>query len=342
MKIIGYWKRLLVFGIMCALAATFAVSASAAEKAMKVGLVLPGRVNDPGYYNAGYQALLAAKEKYGAETTYQENLKPADSEQVLRVFAEDGFDYIIVMGGGNYDDQIRSVAADYPETRFIIVSGSFSTPPNIVSIRTGNPGVGYLAGILMAEVSKTGKIGLIGGRVTPPAIADHLAVIAGARAAKPNVEILDAYTEQNENPTLGKEAAIAQIEKGVDIIFTNANTTSFGVFQAAQEKNVLVVGAATDQNEVAPKNILSSVVYGMDNGVIYLIDLDRSGKGWEEKVYTMDLTLVNLAPFHGLDSLVSAETKKHLEEARQGLLSGSIVIPTTYEAVGMADPLKKK
>lgn len=259
-----------------AMAALLAATALfAGEKQMKLALILPGRVNDPGYYNAGYQAFLAAKEKFNAEGAYQELLKTSDAEQVLRVFADDEFDYVVVMGGGTYDDQIRNVAEESPEMKFIIISGTFTALPNIVSIRTGNPGVNYLAGMLMAELTKTGKIGLVGGRATPPAIGDHVGIIAGARAAKPDIAILDVFTENNENPALGKEAALAQIEQGADVLFTNANTTGFGVFQAAQEKGLLAVGAATDQNEVAPKTIVTSAVYGMDRGLIHMMELDQ-------------------------------------------------------------------
>ncbi len=326
--------------VVLAVAMFGAPSARAADGPIKIALVLPARVNDPGYYNAGYQALLAAKETYGAEIAYQENLKAADAEQVLRVFADDGFNYVVVMGGGNYDDQIKNVAKDYPEMKFIIISGVFTQLPNIVSIRTSNPGVAYLAGIVMADLSRSGKLGLIGGRATPPSVADHVAIIAGARSVRPDVQILDVYTENFENPAIGKEAALAQIEQGVDMIYANANTTSFGVFQAAQERRILAVGAATDQNDIAPNTIVTSTVYGMDTALRHLIDLDR-GAGWEDKIYTLDMSMVNIAPFHALDAKVSPETKQKLEAARKGMLDGSITVPTKYEQINMEAPVKK-
>jgi basic membrane protein A and related proteins len=308
---------------------------------LKIALILGGRVNEPGYYNAGYQALLSMKQKYGAQIAYEEDLKPADAEQVLRALAEDGFRYVIVMGGGTYDDFIRDVAADYPALRFIIISGGFTQLPNIVSIRTGHPGVPFLAGVLMAEMSKTQKIGLIGGRASPPAVADHVAVIAGAKFACPQIQIFDAYTENYDDPAIGKEAALAQIDKGADLIFANANTTSFGVFQAARERGILAIGAATDQNSIAPDTILSSAVYGMDNAVAYLIDLDRSGRGWQNKIYTMDLTMVDLAPFHSLDSRVPPQVRQKLAEVRQQLIAGKLTIPRTYEDLHLPAPAHK-
>jgi basic membrane protein A and related proteins len=307
----------------------FGVASLPLHGLLKVALILPGRVNDPGYYNAGYQALLAVGQKYGAETVYQEQVKAADAEQVLRALGEDGENYIIVMGGGTYDDSIRDVSADYPKLKFIIISGNWTQLPNVVSIRTGNPGVPYLAGVLMALMSKTGKIGLIGGRATPPSVADHAAVIAGARFVRPEVQIFDGFTESFDDPAMGKEAAMAQIDRGVDVLFANANTTSFGVFQAARESGVLAVGAATDQNSIAPNTVLTSAVYGMDNAVMYLIDLDR-GAGWQNKVYTMDLNLVNLAPFHSLEGRVSPQIRQRLAQVRQQLLEGKILVPATY------------
>ncbi|MEJ0000935.1 MAG: BMP family protein [Verrucomicrobiota bacterium] len=315
-----------------------AEGASLPTAPLKVALILGGRVNDPGYYHAGYEALLAVKEKYHAETVYQENLSPVAAEEVLRELGEDGFAYVIVMGGGTYDDAIRQVAADYPAMKFVIVSGAFTQLPNVVSIRTGHPGVAFLAGVLMAEMSSSQKLGLIGGRASPPAIADHVAVIAGARYANPQIKILDAYTESYDDPALAKEAALAQIEQGVDLIYANANTSSFGVFEAARERGVFVVGAATDQNEIAPNTILTSVVYGTDRAVLHLIDLDRSGQGWENKIYTMDLAQLDIAPFHSLDGKVSAADRQRLAEVRQQIIAGQIHVPTSYAEINLPSP----
>lgn len=308
-----------------------------AEGPDKIALILTGRVNDPGYFNAGYLSLLAAGEHYGAETIYQENLQAVDAEQVLRTYGEEGVDYVIVMGGGNFDDQILNVVPDYPDMKFIIVSGRIAEPPQIASIFTGHPGVAYLGGVLMAEMSETNKIGLIGGRATPPAILDHVAIIAGAQSVNPDIEVFDVYTETYTEPAVGKEAAIAQIEQGVDIIFTNANNTSFGVFEAAEERGVLAVGAATDQNEVAPDTVLTSTAYGMDIGVLWVMEMGENGE-WGDETYTMDLSQVDLAPFHSLDGQVSQETKDLLAETKQQLIDGEITIPQTYEEIGVEGP----
>jgi basic membrane protein A len=334
-------KRFLFFFAMASvlgLEGNCAAKENPIGKPLKVALILGGRVNDPGYYHAGYEALLAVKEKYHAETVYQENLSPVAAEQVLRELGEDGFSYVIVMGGGTYDDAIRQVAADYPAMKFIIISGAFTQLPNIVSIRTGHPGVAFLAGVLMAEMSKTQEIGLIGGRASPPAMADHVAVIAGARYVNPQIKILDAYTESYDDPSLAKEAALAQIEQGADLIYANANTSSFGIFEAARERGVLVVGAATDQNEIAPETILTSVVYGTDRGVLHLIDLDRTGAGWENKVYQMDLSQLDIAPFHSLAGKVPAWATQRLANVRGEIIAGKIQVPTTYAEIDLPPP----
>lgn len=332
--------------LLLAVVAAFAAGESSdaapvqARPALKVALILGGRVNDPGYYHAGYEALLAVKARYGAETVYQENLSPVAAEQVLRALGEDGFDYVIVMGGGTYDDAVQQVAADYPAMKFIIVSGALTHLPNIVSVRTGHPGVAFIAGVLMAEMSASGKIGLIGGRASPPAMADHVAVIAGARYANPGVQIFDTYTENYDDPALAKEAALAQIEQGVDLIYANANTASFGVFEAAHERGILVVGAATDQNAIQPNTILTSVVYGTDRAVLHLIDLDRDGQRWENKVYTMDLSQVDIAPFHALEGRVSAAVRAILAGVREKIMAGQIEVPATYAQIHLAAPVK--
>jgi basic membrane protein A len=222
--------------------------------------------------------------------------------------------------------------------KFVVVSGAFTKLPNIVSVRTGNPGVPYLAGVLMACLSKTATIGLIGGRAVPPAIADHVAVIAGATSVRPDIKILDIYTETYDDPALGKEAALAQIDDGADLIFTNSNATSFGVFQAAHERGVPAIGCATDQNSVSPDTVLTSAVYGMDEAVVRLVQLDLTGPGWENKIYTVDLGSVGLAPFHSLDRLVPPQVKLRLAQVRRDLIDGSIKIPRTYQDLNREAP----
>lgn len=318
--------KLLALGLL--LLSGFAVGAEPAP--LRIALVLPGLANEPGYFNAGLQALLAARDRFHAQVAYVENLKPADADSVLRTLGDDGYRYVIVMGGGDYDDQIREVAQDYPRLKFIIVSGAFTRLPNIVSVRTGHPGVPYLAGYLMAALSRSGRIGLIGGRASPPAVADHVALIAGARACRPDIAIADVYTESYDDPALGKEAAMAQIDQGVDLIFTNANTTSFGVFQAARERHIYAIGSATDQNGIAPHTILTSAEYGMDRAVTGLIALDLDRRGWQPRVYTVPLADVGLAPFHALQDRVSPAIRARLAEVRRRLLADAIRIPRSY------------
>jgi len=195
--------------------------------------------------------------------------------------------------------------------------------------------------VLMAGMSKTGKIGLIGARATPPAMADHVAVIAGARQLRPDIVVQDIYTEAYDNPALGKEAALALIDQGVDLIFTNAGTTSFGVFEAAHERRVLAVGAATDQNECCPDTVLTSALYGTDAAVVGLIALDR-GPGWQDRVYTVDFAAVDLAPFHTLGPRVPAALRSRLADVRRQLSDGQLKVPGTYDAIAVRSPLAGK
>jgi hypothetical protein len=80
----------------------------------------------------------------------------------------------------------------------------------------------------------------------------------------------------------------------------------------------------------------------MDQAVDYLIDLDQSGRGWEKKIYTMNLNMVDLAPFHGLDSRVSAVVRQRLAGVRQDLLEGRIQVPTTYATIGRPSQEKSR
>jgi len=220
------------------------------------------------------------------------------------------------------------VSGDYPKTIFITTSGN-AVRANVAPMVFGFEEQCYLAGVLAARLSKTGVIGAIGGTELPPVRSGFLAFEAGVRAARPDAKILTSYVGSWDDASTAKEQAIAQIHRGVDVIFQNADAAGLGIFQAAREsKGVYVFGANADQNAVAPDVIIASVVIDLPHAFLLVARSVKDGTfkakvirlGEQEKVVELVLNpkLLNVIPAVALAAI---------DSARAGIAAGRIHPP---------------
>jgi basic membrane lipoprotein Med (substrate-binding protein (PBP1-ABC) superfamily) len=141
------------------------------------------------------------------------------------------------------------------------VTSSEVSGPNIAGMKFSYAQPSFLAGIAAAGASKSGTIGAIGGTELPPVRESFDAYAVGARSVNPEIRVLVSYVGSWEDVSAGREQALAQISRGADVIFQNADAAGLGVFQAAREGGrALVIGANANQNDVAPGVVLGSAV----------------------------------------------------------------------------------
>src|SRR6476620_7567864 len=156
-------------------------------------------------------------------------------------------------------------------------------------------------------MTHTDTVGVIGGTELPPVKESFEAFARGARTARPSITILTSYIGNWDDVSAGKEQALAQIERGADIIFQNADAAGLGVFQAAREtKKALVVGSNSNQNGVAPEVTIGSVVIDLPHAFLTVAKEVKEGRfrarvielGTREDVVTLVLnpTMRNRIP----------------------------------------------
>lgn len=230
-----------------------------ADSAFKVALLTPGPVSDQSWNAGAYQGLLRIRDSLGARISNIETKTPAEFDENFRQYGSQG--YNLVFGHGfEFQDAARRVAPEFPHTIFITTSGSTSGP-NLAGMTFGFADASYLAGLLAGATTKSNVVGVIGGTQLPPVVESFGAFARGARAVNPAVRVVSSYIGNWDDVSAGKEQAIAQFSRGVDIVFQNADAAGLGVFQAARErKDVFVIGSNSNQNGVAPEITLGSVV----------------------------------------------------------------------------------
>jgi len=233
-------------------------SGAAAGGSFKVALLTPGPISDKSWNGGAYDGLTLLRDSLGAQISHIQTKTPAEFEENFRQYGAQG--YTMVVGHGfEFQDAASRVAPSYPKTTYIVTSGRV-TAPNLAGVAFLFEEASYQAGMIAGAMTKTNKLGLIAGTELPPVKASFEAFARGAKAVNPKVEVITSYIGNWDDVSAGKEQALAQINRGVDVLFQNADAAGLGIFQAAKEKNVYAFGTNANQNDVAPEVILGSVV----------------------------------------------------------------------------------
>jgi basic membrane protein A len=295
--------------------------------AFKVALLTPGPVSDHAWNAGAYQGLLRIRDSLGAHISHIQVATPAAFEENFRQYGAQGYD--LVFGHGfEFQDAASRVGPEYPKTIYITTSGN-RVGKNVAPIVFGIEEPSYLAGIVAGSLTKTHIVGAIGGTELPPVKSSFLAFEAGVHAIDPSIRVLISYIGDWNDASAGKEQATAQIQRGVDFIFQNADAAGLGVFQAAKETTgVYVFGCNSDQNAVAPSVVIGSVVIDLPHAFLTVARQVKAARFTPHVLYlgTKD-DVVKLVLNPALRSLITPELQARLDSTRQAIAAGRIRPP---------------
>ncbi len=302
--------------------------AKPASTAFKVALLTPGPVSDAGWNAAAYQGLQLIKAKLGAETALVQTKSPADFEDAFRDFASRGFD-LIFAHGFEYTDSALEVARSFPNTYFVVSSGSESSA-NVASITFNVDQATYVEGVLAAGISKTGVVGAVGGIELPSIKLFFEGFKRGFLSVQPKGRILISYTGNFDDVGAAKEAALAQIGQGADVLIHNADAAGLGVFLAAEQGHAYAFGVFTNQNNVAPDVVLASAVTSTPLAFLK-IATEVKNKTFEPGMLEFGMRdgMVSVVFNPKLEPRIPQAALERAREVQQNLATGMLVLPPT-------------
>jgi len=276
----------IVVGMAAANLCGFVQAADADD--FRVAMLLPGSVNDYGYNEMGKRALDKMRARLGIETAYTEHVPVPNQLDVYREYASQGYDLVIGWGGQFTDGAIQA-ADEFPDIKFLIVNGGNSNGKNLGSVDPNVQDWAYVGGYLMARLSKTKKIGFVGGMCFPATVRNLDGYEQGAKKADPDAEVIYTWTGSFEDPIKAKQAAESMIQQGCDVLSGNLNNAWFGIFRAAKENgSIPVVTEWIDNSYLAPEVIVSSVLKDQAEFVFQAAEMTMNGnfpaKFWEPKL----------------------------------------------------------
>ncbi|HEY0073981.1 MAG TPA: BMP family protein, partial [Abditibacteriaceae bacterium] len=238
-------------------------SSTAGENDFKVALLTPGDVNDGGWNQLGYEGLQAVEKQLNAKTSHQVTKTREDFKPAFNDLGDQKYN-VVFCYGFEYGKDAKEIAPQFPDTKFIVVSGDVYAKPNLASLELHLEDATYLLGMAAGGMTKTNVLGCIGGQKFPAVADAFTAFEKGAKAVNPKVVVRTVYLNSWEDQSKGKEAANSLLAQKADFLIHNADQAGKGMFDAVKNsKGVMVFGTNRNQNEIAPNLCLGSAVIEM-------------------------------------------------------------------------------
>lgn len=311
---------------------------TATGKKLSIGVIFDsGGIGDKSFNDSANRGLERAKSELGVEVHALETRSNKDFEANESELANQGCDLVIAVGV-NQQKPLSIVAPKFPNTKFAIVDGGVDAP-NVRNLEFSEQEGSFLAGYLAAMTSKTGKIGFVGGQELPLIKKFYVGFVAGAHMAKPALTVLPPkYTGSWDNIDLGKQAAVALYSEGADIVYHAAGRAGLGVLQAAKDQGKYAIGVDSDQDDIQPGFVLTSMIKHVDEAVFQTIKDLKDGKFEAgHKVYDLNSDGVGLSEMKFTKDKIGAETIKKLADIKQQIIDGKIKVPSTIEELKKLD-----
>jgi basic membrane lipoprotein Med (substrate-binding protein (PBP1-ABC) superfamily) len=267
-----------------------------------------------------HMALKAAAARAEIDYVFSENVSGADYERVLRQYAEGG-QRLVVGEAFAVEALARKVAKAYPKVAFLMGSSGQPQAPNFSVFDNYIHEPAYLSGMVAAGLSKSGKLGLVGGLPIPEVNRLMNAFIAGAREINPKAEIMVSFIQSWFDPPKAKQAAFALIDRGADVLYAER----FGVSDAARERKVLAIGNVINTQDKYPDTLVVSALWNMEPTIAAALRILADGRfrGEDYGMYSMmKYKGSELSPLGSFESKVPAELMARVKAREQSIREG--------------------
>jgi basic membrane protein A and related proteins len=254
-----------------------------AAEPIKAGVVTDiGGLNDRSFNASANRGIKRAESELGVETRVLISNSNGDYVPNLTTLAQQQFDLIIPVGF-LMADAVATVANQLPDAQFAIIdfpAGDLKgKPQNVEGLLFMENEAGYLAGYLAglwAKDNDATAVSTVGGQKIPPVDAYIAGFQAGAKEAFPQVETLNAYSQDFVDQAKCKEIALDQIANGSKVIFQVAGGCGLGALDAAKEEGVQGIGVDADQGYLGD-HILTSALKRVDVAVFEAVKRAQEG-----------------------------------------------------------------
>jgi basic membrane protein A len=331
-----------------------AVATEAPQPAFKFVLVTPNPLGDRSFIDASARGVNKANDDLGLDGQIIETTSIAEQETAIRAALSGGNDLILALAPD--PETLLSIAQENPDQKFGVPSDIFvdELPDNIEAFQVNVHEGSFLVGVVAGMMTDTKTVGAVVGGDSPGLNQFFWAYKQGVLEVCPDCEVLVSYLSFDfSNPTLGKEAALAQYDQGADIIFQVAGRSGEGVISAAAETGKFAIGVDSNQDFIEPGSVIVSMLKKVDVTTYLLVQNTMNGefKGGFQQIgmsegatgLSWDEGSTDFAD-NGPADMVSKldDVKASVDDYRQQILDGQLAVcdalnsPDAPECAGLA------
>jgi len=315
------------------LALVTCLAATAAAKDITMGFIYVGAKDDYGYNQAHAAGKEGVSKMPGVKTVEEASVPEtiAVQETMRNMIELDGAKALFPTSFGYFDPHILKVAKQYPAVQFIHCGGLYTEgkhPANVGSYFGYIDETQYIAGIVAAHTSKTGKLGFIAAKPIPQVLRNINSFTLGARSIKPTVTVQVIFTGDWAIPVKEAESANSLIDQGADVLTCHVDSPKV-VVQTAEKRGIYVCGYHASQASIAPKGYLTGAEWDWTNVYSMYAKLLQEGKKLSDGGIPhlvrggIKEGFVKLSPY---GPAVSDAAKKDADAALAKFKDGSMVI----------------
>ena len=271
-----------------------------------------------------HKALKVAEARGEIEYKATENVSNADYERVMREYATAG-NQLIVGEAFAVEAAARKVAKDFPKVSFLMGSSGKVQAPNFSVFDNYIQEPAYLSGMVAGGMTKSNKIGMVGGFPIPEVNRLMNAFMAGAKEVNPKVEFSVSFINSWFDPPKAKEAAFAMIDKGADVMYAER----FGVSDAAKEKGKLAIGNVINTQDKYPETVISSALWNMEPTIDRALKMVKDGKFTAEEYGQYSMMKhkgSELAPLGTFEKKIPAAIVAKMRAKEKDILDGKFTV----------------
>ncbi|WGD37036.1 BMP family ABC transporter substrate-binding protein [Lysinibacter sp. HNR] len=300
-----------------------------------------GGLEDRSFNQSTWEGLKQIREDQGIDTQAIVSTSETDLAPNVVQAVESGCDLVVTVGW-DLAEATKEQALSNPDTHFVIVDEQVEAE-NVKSMVFNTAEAAYLAGYLAAGASRSGVVGTFGGGQQPPVtlFMDGFVDGVGAYNEAHGTQVqalgwdkdtqIGVFTGDFEDVAKGKTTAQTLIDAGADVIMPVAAQVGEGAAAAALDENKLIIWVDNDGYETLSSEfrsiVLTSVLKNAGSAIQEIVTDDLEGTFANESfVGTLANGGVDIAPFHEQQSAVSAELEAEIENLRQKIISGEIVV----------------
>lgn len=305
----------------------------ASEKVVKIGMITDvGGVHDESFNQSSWEGLQAVEKELGKdkiEVKVLESKQDSDYDSNIDQFMDQEMDLIIGVGY-KLDKAIEKASKAYPEQKFAIIDYAYEKQPeNVTSLLFEDNASSYLTGLIAGKMTKTNKVGFIGGMKGVVISKFENGFKAGVKDANPKAKISVQYANSFSDQALGKSIANSMIKNGVDVVFPAAGAVGTGAIESVKENGKMAIGVDRDQNSLAPDNVITSAMKNIDVAVGNLAKsfVDGSYKSGEVIIGSLATGGVGIAPTS--DKNVPDDVLEYVKAKTKEIVDGKIKVPAT-------------